>query len=226
MVRNVPGLVVEAAVKRFSLRLGGVEFAVERMSKTISSGADPRTVQPGRRSRPTIAYLTAAGTVGVALASLAAMGFGVLGSGATASAGRYVLSVPVPAAGPSHARPRKAATRPAPRAPVAQPKTTPAADDAQAPELGTAEREDDRSPDLAARFDTPERAVAAAAATGRLQEWARPDGSERGFVVAGTPEQGAAGCRNLSILTRRGEDDQVTNVRRCGADGVSGAHTG
>lgn len=139
------------------------------------------------------------------LAALAAMlgtvGAGGLAVAATKSVSRpaYSISVPVPE---RHVATRAAAT-PASSKAVRGKQAAPTA----------------KAPDPSDTDDQRAMAIAAAFATGDVQEWQSADGREHGFVVAGAAEdRDGTTCRSLSILIRPlAGGDRVDQVRQCRA---------
>lgn len=166
---------------------------------------------PQRRSITTmlgimLALIAGATTLGLAVNSERA-----------AAGNRYTLSIAVPE------KSRAAVVRAkAIRKSVAVPSTAIAASpmpsaDVVADDAAVSVIEDDPAPDLpVTRLAAMQPAVSAAMKTGQMQQWAKSDGSERGFVVAG-PSDGR--CRTLSVLIKRGGDNEVKSLRECGATG-------
>lgn len=74
--------------------------------------------------------------------------------------------------------------------------------------------------DTDAPLSSMAQAIAAASASGQLQQWSDARGLDHGFVVAGPAE---GGCRSLSVLIRRpGSDDRVEQRQAC-RDNVAGS---
>jgi hypothetical protein len=198
---------IERRERSWTLIAGSHRLSFTRIDHRIASR--PRTivaVAPLRRWSLT-------GMIAVGLGSTVAMAtLGLaLNASRAATGGGYVLRVSVPAAIPRKAvvsAPKaKSVSRRSATTPIAVVVPTPAAAEATM-------AVDDIVPAEASAITatTVQPAIAAAARTGMLQQWASADGVERGFVVAGPAEQG---CRTLSILTRRDGGNEVRTQREC-----------
>lgn len=198
---------IERRERSWTLIAGSHRLSFTRIDHRIGSRSRQLVAaEPARRwSLTGMIALGLGSTVAMATLCLA------LNASRAATGGGYVLRVPVPAAIPH-------------RAPVSRPKPRPAAPRATATPIAaqpvpiaadTTGMADDivpAAPAIAVAGVQP--AIAAAARTGMLQQWASADGMERGFVVAGPAEQG---CRTLSILTRRDGGNEVRTQRECAA---------
>ncbi|WP_233150549.1 hypothetical protein [Sphingomonas mollis] len=181
-----------------------------RSSCTALQVIDHRAA-PQRRSITTMLGIMLALIAGATTLGLA------VNSDRAAAGNRYTLSIAVPE------KPRTAVVKAkAIRKPAVVPVTAVAASpvpsaDAVADDTAVSVIDDDPAPDQSVtRLLAMQPAVSAAMRTGQMQQWAKSDGSERGFVVAGPS---AGGCRTLSVLIKRGGDNEVKSLRECGATG-------
>jgi len=162
------------------------------------------------------------GAIAVVLGSIAGMATLGLGLNASrAATGHYLLSVAVPATIPF----RIDRSKPAPAHAAATPPKT-VASTVPSPVativVPVGDEVSSFSPPTSSRLVAMPPAIAAAMATGALQQWTSDDGAERGFVVAGPAEQG---CRILSILIRRDGNSDVRTRRECAAGAGDGTTT-
>ncbi|HVF92841.1 MAG TPA: hypothetical protein VM900_00850 [Sphingomonas sp.] len=201
--------------RRWEIHAGGKRFAIvfsdHRSSAPVASFQVLRR-NAGLRPAATLSITKAVGMVLGLLGGVATIGIAIQSGRADAGTASYVVSVPVPEARVAVAVP----SRPQVRRPVGVVHTAspvvPAV--APAPEARVTIYDDQFAEDGGGQLTTRQAALSAAMKTGSLQQWARPDGNERGFIVAGPAENG---CRELSILVRRfGDEDRVEKSRECG----------
>jgi hypothetical protein len=215
----LPPSSIERRERSWVLSAGSRQLSITRIDYRAAAHSAPQVViRTSRGWRPTT-------VIGAMLGLMAgATLLGVAITSTRASAGyRYVVSVPLPpvraAYRVAHVDPKPAPTTATLRHAVVTPKVArPVAADAQDVDYGV----DDPNPVAFTAATTARAAIGAALATGRLQQWSAPDGSERGFVVVGPEEKGAGGCRALSILTRRGSENAVERRRECHGSLLSG----
>ncbi len=194
------------------LMAGHRQFSLTRIDHSASFSTNHRIqAQASNAWRPT----TIIGTMLALIGGATLLGLAINSSRAAAGY-RYVVSVPVPPLrGPTThtvvvkpVRVRRAVTMSATTEPAAAvPAASPAVPAYTIGDLDTIE--------ATTSATTMSAAVQAAMRTGHLQQWSAPDGSERGFVVAGPAEANTGGCRSLSILTRRDGENQVASRREC-----------
>lgn len=138
----------------------------------------------------------------------------------------YVVSVPLPLppvverddadSSPAVTLPRQRAPIAAtiPVVPVPQPTTRPIERPVAMPSPAIPARNEPVALDPDRPLTSMAQAIAAASASGHLQQWSDAEGLDHGFVVAG-PSEG--GCRTLSVLIRHaGSDDRVERRQACG----------
>ena len=207
---------VQRRDRRWEIQAGNRRFAIvfsdHRASAPVASFQVLRRV--GESRRPSGISLTK--TIGTILAVIGGgvtIGIAIQADGARAGVGSYVVSVPVPQrAALAIASAPATPIRRAPAQPVASPSPAFATNRAAASPAMAAT--DVTAIDPPTGLTTRQGAMAAALRTGAFQQWARADGDERGFVVAGPAQNG---CRDLSVLIRRfGDDDKVEKTRQCG----------
>ncbi|MDP1025592.1 hypothetical protein Q5H91_00050 [Sphingomonas sp. KR1UV-12] len=204
---------VQRRERSWVLSLGDRQFSFTRVDHSASFATGHRIEAATPRGwRPTAIIGTMLGILGGATL------VGLAVNSSRASAGyRYVVTVPIPPARALKVRPAMAVGAHAAKLRPAAIRAAPAMvrDDGGA--TGTSldySVGDLDSVETTAAATSMTSAIRAAMASGHLQQWNAPDGSERGFVVVG-PADGSGGCRALSILTRRDGDNHVEQRREC-----------
>lgn len=227
MSKPVAAISARVVTRRFRIRLGPMEFLLERDERAASYTIPVSPLTDLVKPRRPVVGFSLAGTTAIVLATITAASFGIVGTGAEAGGLHYKVAVPVPAAVERSAR-RTGAERAGKRsvAPASVAERSPERFDEHGPgskELVAAEGPgansvlDDAELVAAGR----EQAIQAALSTGHLQEWKSDDGIETGFVVVGEAQADDRECRNLSVLTKREAESRVVQMRGCLAPGKS-----
>ncbi len=211
---------VERRERSWVLNAGSRQFSLTRIEYRAVT-AEHHYVVHRRRSGPRPSRMIGA-MLGV-LGGLTLLGVAITSSRASAGY-RYVVSVPVPPVRSAYRTAPAATVAPAPRrARPSAGKAAPARAAVIDPQIVDYSADATDMATEPAAANTLSAAMRAAMTTGRLQQWATMDGSERGFIVVGPAEGGAGGCRAVSILTRRDGDNHVERRRECSGGGADDA---